>query len=147
MGDRHHVGADQDRPLITLVPAGEVDRFWTSLSDGFARATLKTGGDISCADLWQGSRNGTSFLVVAHDETSIWGASIWRPEIWQTGTKLRCLALYGNDMGRWIEAMHDMVKSIARNCGATSIVSEGRAGWVKVFPKAKVLRYLYEEQI
>jgi hypothetical protein len=31
--------------------------------------------------------------------------------------------------------------------GATSLVSEGRPGWAKIFPKAKVLRALYEEQL
>ncbi len=128
-----------------LVSVHQVDQFWPSLSQGFQRAVMKTGGDITVGELWQGARSGQTFLLVAHDETEIRGASIWVPQVWQTGGKLRCLALWGRGMKDWIEDMHELATRVMRDCGATSLVSEGRTGWPKIFPQAKNLRNLYEE--
>lgn len=131
---------------INLVQTQDVDKVWALLTDGFQRALLKTGGDITIGDLWQGCRNGTSFLLIAHDG-EIRGASIWRPEVWQTGTKMRCLGLYGKNMKAWFEDMRALAKQVGKSCGATSLISEGREGWKRQCPYAKVLRVLYEEAI
>ena len=132
---------------VSLVPVGSVDQIWPVLREGLQRSLLKTGGDMVPGDLWCAVRSGVAFLIVAHEGNEILGASIWRQETWQSGVKLRCLALYGVGMKSWIGDMKDMAVRIARDCGATSLVSEGRAGWQKVFPAARVLRLLYEEPI
>ncbi len=130
-----------------LWATAQVDAIWPTLSEGFSRAVMATGGDITAGDLWQGCRRGDSFLLVAHDETKVFGASIWRPETWQTGAKLRCLGLYGEEMPLWIEDMKSLATKIAKDCGATSLLAEGRDGWTRIFPKAKRLRILYEETL
>ena len=107
---------------------------------------MATGGDITTGELWKQCRNGSAWLIMAHDE-QVGGASIWRHEVWQTGVKLRCLALYGSEMGEWIGDMQAIVTRIAADCGATALVTEGRVGWAKIFPKARKLRILYEEAI
>jgi hypothetical protein len=139
---------------VSLVAVPNIDAIWPHLREGFHRSVMKTGGDIETGDLWVQCRNGSAFLIIVHEtkhemghEINIVGASIWRPDTWQTGRKLRCLALYGSGMSDWIGDMHEMAKRLARDCRATSLVSEGRPGWAKIFPKAKVLRALYEEQI
>jgi hypothetical protein len=109
--------------------------------EGFDRALAKTGGDATSHDLWIQARNGSAFLFVAHDGTEMHGASLWRPETWSTGQKFRCLALFGNDMKAWIA---DMRASVEQAAGRAALVSEGRRGWVKIFPDAKELRALYE---
>lgn len=132
---------------VSLVPTNSVDQFWPHLREGFQRSVMKTGGDLTTGDLWVACRSGSAFLLIAHEGDEIRGASIWRPDTWQSGRKLRCLALYGSGMRDWIQDMRDMAARIAKDCGATSLVSEGRLGWQRVFPKARVLRALYEEQI
>lgn len=132
---------------VSLVPVLNVDAFWPSLRDGFQRALMKAGGDLTTGDLWVACRSGSAFLLIAYEGEEIRGASIWRPDTWQTGRKLRCMALYGTKMTDWIADMHGMAKRIAGDCGATSLVSEGRPGWAKIFPKARMLRALYEEEI
>lgn len=87
------------------------------------------------------------FLVIAHDEADILGVSVWRHEVWATGAKLRCMALAGKNMKSWLSDMREMATSIARDCGASSFVTEGRKGWERKFPRAKVLRVLYEEAV
>jgi hypothetical protein len=133
--------------LITLVPVDRVDATWPHVRAALQGSCLATGGDISAADLWQGCRAGQMFLVVAYDEDAILGASVWRPEIWATGTKLRCMAVAGKDMKMWLADMRETATKIAQDCGATAFVTEGRKGWQRIFPRARVLRSLYEETI
>ncbi len=86
-------------------------------------------------------------MLVACDKTGVLGASVWQPQVWQTGNKLRCLALYGRDFRKWIEPMHQAASDLARNCGCTALVAEGRSGWTRIFKKAVALRVLYEEPL
>lgn len=130
----------------SIIQTQHVDAFWPHVRDGFQKALLKTGGDLTIGTLWTQCRAGDAFLVVVHDETVKAGAIV-RPELWQSGTKLRVLALYGEGMGDWFEDIMDMGRRIARDCGATAIIFEGREGWQKVFPKARKLRVLYEEAL
>lgn len=131
---------------VSVVPVPNIDALWPYVREGFHRSVMKTGGDIETGDLWVQCRNGSAFLLIAHD-TEIRGASIWRADTWQTGRVLRCLALYGEGMEGWIGEMKALATRIAIDCGATALVSEGRAGWQKVFPQATVLRMLYREPI
>jgi hypothetical protein len=43
--------------------------------------------------------------------------------------------------------MRETATRIAKDCGATSFIADGREGWAKIFPNAKRLRVLYEETI
>lgn len=131
--------------MITTVQVADIDAVWPHVRAALEDACLRTGGDISSVDLWQSCRRGESFLIVAHDGETMQAASVWRPETWQTGRKLRCQALAGKNMKSWLGEMRDEATRIARGCGATSFVTEGREGWSKIFPKAKRLRVLYEE--
>ncbi len=132
---------------ITLVPVQHVDQIWSAVGEGLHDACLKTGGDCTGSDLWQECRAGSAFLIVAHDDADIIAASVWRPETWATGHKFRCLSLYGRDIKNWFNDMENSVKAVARSCGATALVTEGRDGWQRLRPKARKLRILYEEEI
>ncbi len=132
---------------VTLVPVHLVDSTWRCVSEGFGRASRRFGGDLTVGELWQLCRSGNAFLFVVHDDKEIIAATAWRPELWGSGPKFRCLALYGKGMNDWIEDLHQAVKQAAIQCGATALMSDGRVGWTKVFPKAKVLRAVYEEAI
>lgn len=133
--------------VIGPLTTAQVDQFWHGLAPGFQRSLDRGGGDLTIADLWQGCRRGDWFLLVAHEGDTILGASIWRPQMWSTGMKLRCMALFGSQFRVWIRDMRELAAAVARDCGASALVSDGRPGWAKIFPKAKVLRVVYEEQI
>jgi len=132
---------------VSLVPVHHIDQFWPHIRDGLQRAVMKTGGDIETGDLWVQCRNGSAFLLIAHDGDKIAGASIWTRQTWQTGRVLRCLALYGTKMDGWIHEMKALAERLAKDNGCTSLVSDGRVGWKRIFPNAKVLRNLYEEKL
>jgi hypothetical protein len=131
---------------VILIFAITVDQVWPEVAAGLHDSLMKTGGDMTVGELWQECRSGRSFLVVAQDQ-SIKAAAVWRAETWPTGVKLRCVALYGKGMSEWLVPMREKATEIAKCCGATSFITEGRRGWERVFPKAKVLRVLYEEPI
>ncbi len=131
---------------VSLVPAHRVDQVWPFPREGFQRFIDKTGSGISTGDLWVKCRSGGGFLLVAHDE-QVKGASIWECETRASGRKLRCVALNGVEMTNWIHDMRALAISIAKDCGANGLLSEGRLGWKRVFPKARILSALYEEPI
>lgn len=132
---------------VSLVPVPNVDTLWPHLREGFQRAVMKSGGDIETGDLWVQCRNGSAFLLIAHDGDRIAGASIWTRQTWQTRRVLRCLALYGTQMTGWIHDMKALAERLAKDNGCTSLVSDGRLGWTKIFPRARVLRQVYEEAL
>jgi len=132
---------------ISLVPLALIDGIWRQVSDGFGRASKRSGGDLTVGELWQMCRTGQAHLFVVHDDQKVVAATAWRFEIWGSGPKFRCLALYGTNMADWMPELHEKVKQAAVQCGATSLVAEGREGWKRIFDKAKVLRVTYEERI
>lgn len=133
--------------MITLVPVDSVDGIWPHVAQGLQKALLRTGGDLSLGELRQGCRSGAFDMLVACDATGVLGASIWQAQVWQSGNKYRCLALYGRDFRKWIEPMHIAAAEWGRNSGCTSLVAEGRSGWTRIFRKASALRVLYEEPL
>ncbi len=132
---------------VTLVPLHLVDGVWRHVSDGFGRASKRSGGDLTVGELWQGCRAGHVFLFVVHDDQKVVAATAWKPELWRSGPKFRCLALFGLGMQDWMPELHEKVRETAVQCGAESLLAEGREGWKKIFKAARVLRVVYEEPI
>lgn len=132
---------------VSLVPVQMVDQIWPRVFEGFQRASDRFGGDLTVGDLWQGCRAGTCFLFIVHDDKEVVAATAWRPELWGSGPKFRCMALYGLGMADWMPELHEKVRQTAIHCGAASLMAEGREGWAKIFPNAKLLRVTYEEPI
>lgn len=132
---------------VSLVPVGMVDQVWPGVVQGFARASDRSGGDMTVGDLWTVCRSGNAHLFVVHDPEKISAATVWRAELWRSGQKFRCLALYGKGMAEWMPELKRQVARVAADCGCTSLLAEGREGWTKIFPNAKRLRTLYEEPI
>ena len=97
--------------------------------------------------LWSECRSGKAFLVIVTQGKEILAASVWRFEAWSTGRKLRCLGMYGTKMKQWLEDHRAFTLSMARVGGATSLVTDGRLGWERIFPQARVLRQTYEIEI
>lgn len=130
--------------MIVTLRSEQVDLLWPFIADGMALACERTGGDLTAGYLWQECRSGRAFLVVSQDGAAVNGASVWRFETWQTGTKLRCLSAWGEGMDLWRDAMRAHVAAMQREGGANGVVAEGREGWKRVFPQARAIRTLYE---
>lgn len=132
--------------MIRLAGPADVDRAWPLIAEGLREACERTGGDISPGYLWQECRAMRCFLLVANDEATITGASVWRPETWGGGEVLRCLAMYGREDD--FRDLAEAALAVMKGCGATRVMFEGRKGWArsKAFEglRMKEVRTLYE---
>lgn len=133
--------------FVKLVGVTQVDGVWSSVAGGLEKACRKTGGDLTSDYLWSECRAGRAFLAVVTRDQNIIAASVWRFEKWTSGTKLRCLALYGSGLKSWLPEHMEFLNELAKAGGAKTLVSEGREGFKKIFPKARILRTLYEVEL
>lgn len=132
--------------FVNVVPSN-VDAYWPQISAEVEESCVVTGGDITAHYLWSQCRNGQAFLILVMEDESIVAHSTWRFEEWTTGRKLRCLHLYGARMKEWAEQAEGVTRDLARIGGATGIVTEGRMGFQRLYPQAKILRQLYEVKV
>ena len=133
---------------VSLVPVHMVDTVWPHVVAGFQRASTRSGGDLTVADLWIGCRAGHCFLfVVQNAENQIIAATAWKPEAWGKGQRFRCLGLYGKGVREWADTLRDHVSQVAKLCRCNGLIADGRDGWKVIFPDAKRLRAVYEVAI
>jgi hypothetical protein len=132
---------------VSLVACPLVDSVWPFVTYGLEHACMKGGGDIGSDYLWGLCRSGGAYLFVVADGEHVIGASVWNFEKWSSGRKFRCLALYGERLAEWADQMQDLVKKAARDGGADSLVADGRLGWKRRYPDARVLRETLEMTI
>lgn len=129
---------------ITLCPTQAVDQAWPKIAAGFGRALARGGGDLTIPDLWVTARSGQGFLFLAHDETGIHAASLYRFDTWSTGVRFRCLAIYGDKPAEeWFDAMLSEAERIGRMGQAVEIITEGRDGWGRRVKRLRRLRNTY----
>ena len=132
--------------IINLVSLADVDEVFQTISARLERGLEKVTADRSVSDYWMMCRRGDAFLITASDG-EVKGAIIVQFQAWPHAKVLRILACAGWEMDRWLKDAREYVGMIARHGGATSIITEGRAGWERVFPEAKKLRTIYEVNV
>ncbi len=132
---------------VDLVSVHQVDQFWPLLAKGMANSCRRSGGGIVSGDVWRECRSGSAWLIVAHDETTIQGASVWYLQTGANGAWLRCMAMYGVKMNAWKDDMRALVMRIAADCGAVGIKADGRRGIGAMVPSAQIKHVYYEERL
>ena len=129
--------------MIRLVPAGEVDQVWPEIAEGMREACRRCGDDVSAWHLFSWVRRSDALLFAAMADGSIKAALVVRPEQWGGRQVLHILALTGWDIDRWLPelAAHrdwpDMLD-------IQTVIFEGREGWKRKLPQARVVRSIYE---
>lgn len=108
---------------------------------------MKGGGDLTSDYLWGLCRSGSAFLIAVADGEHVIGGAVLQFERWTSGRKLRVMCLYGERMAEWADQAKDLFFKIARDGGASSIVTDGRAGWARRYPEARVLRTTFEMDV
>jgi hypothetical protein len=131
---------------VELVPVMFVDDAFNKVSEGLQKSCDRSGGDLDAAYLWRECRTGQAMLYVVSQETSIIGAVVLRFENWSGKSILRTLGLWCNGLGVW-DALDAKAHEIGRQFGAKSLIAEGRKGWERRYPNAKILRQLYEVEL
>jgi hypothetical protein len=131
--------------LIHLVPLNEVDRVWPLLSEGLVEACRRGGDDLTAFDMLAQCRTGKAMLFVALADEEVKAGMVVRPELWGDRQVLRILALTGWGMDVWLPWLlgWDWPKQV----GIKTVIFEGREGWKRMVPNARVLRTVYEVDV
>ncbi len=125
--------------MIRLVRLYEIDDVWPHLLEGFAEACRRCGDDVSTWHLQMWLRRSDALLFVTD---GIKAGLIVRPEQWGEERVARVLSCTGRDMQEWLT---DAIGSDVwrAHLGDLPIIFEGREGWKRAIPNARVLRVVY----
>lgn len=128
---------------LQLLPVFDVDRAWLQISDGMERACNRGGGDLTAPFLFQECRSGRAMLFAIIEDQIIRAALIGRVENWGNTRVFHILAACGKGMADWLHMIteHETWPEVL---GCEKAVFEGRKGWERMVPKARVVRQLYE---
>lgn len=119
---------------IALIGSQEVDGIWPSIAPRIVECLKKAPSYLSAGELWQMCRSGQVFLLVAHDETEIHGASIWQFQNGYGQSILSCIMLVGKGLRKWALPLFDAASNIAKDGGAI-ISGTGRPGLYRLLKK------------
>lgn len=135
--------------MIGLANSAEVDALWPALSRKFQQSSDDHGDDLPASALWQMCRSGDAFLMIAMEGTKPLMGAVLQFQNWGKGPVLRCLAIGGEEMGRWIGEFENAVMKMMAEGGAKRFVFDGRDGWARMLKhlKPRKLRTTYEVEI
>lgn len=129
--------------MLVAVPLSDVTAAWVSALPLMSKIA-DSAPDLTLSALWQTVSGGEGELWLAGDEDAgHQAAAITRLKPWGGGTAAYVVGAASFDGRLWrevIPAWHAALK--AR--GADLVVAEGRPGWERVWPGAKVVRKVYE---
>lgn len=126
-----------------LVPVWQIDGAFEHVAKGLQLSCERGGGEIDAAYLHRECRSANAVLVVVTEKDQHLGAVVLRFENWSGRSVLRTLALWCDGPGVW-DAINSKAHEIGKQFGVKSLIAEGRRGWERRYPNAKVLRQLYE---
>jgi hypothetical protein len=132
--------------VIELVPVHAVDHVWPLIADGMQEACRRSGDDLTPWFLLQACRRSDALLFVASAGDAVKAGLVCRPEQWGGKQVLRVLALTGWEMDAWLPALKSHRQWPAA-LDIKSVVFEGREGWKRLLPEARVVRSIYEVRI
>jgi len=128
---------------VDLVPAAQVDAVWPIIGPGMALACRNVESELTPHNLWADCRTGRAFLSVVTDGTQLNAAVVWRFH----GETLHCVMVYGSGLLKWAAPLRDFAYRLAKAGGAKRISLDGRKAHQRLFPKARITRITYEEDV
>jgi len=123
---------------VHLVAQADIDAIWPLVYERIIQCAEEQDTDCDPADIYARCRAGTAFLIVATNEDSVVGFSISVFEKWTRGTVFNILIMAGSRMRDWRDEMEKLGVSLAKFGGASRIAWQGRKGWERSQPKARI---------
>ncbi len=133
---------------LRIIDTSHVDAFWPLVADDLQAACLRCNAEnLNSGALWQMCRSGQASLFLWVVDGEILVKSVWRFDTPNYPHSFRCMMLSGKNMDQWVSEYSDTITQFAKNYGATQLVTTGRKGWLKLFPKAEKIGANYEVDI
>lgn len=129
--------------MIRLAGLLEVDAIWPHIAEGMKECCRRSGGDITPDWLFMQCRKGDALLFIVTEGDALLAAMVCTSGQWGSSRVLRIVGATGWAIDRWIDELTEYREWVDR-LGFSKVVFEGRAGWQRVIPKARVLRQVYE---
>lgn len=126
--------------MISFVPVTLVDGVWPKLREGMVIACEKGRGQYDADWLFRVCRTGEAYLLIDMDEQGeVKAGLVCQVQYWRGEQKVVLLAVTGKfESG-------EFRKFIRENIGS-KLVWEGRPGWARSIPGARVLRWVFEAE-
>lgn len=131
---------------LELVPLVHVDEIWKHVASGMERACARSGGGVSAPWLFGECRAGRALLFAVCGDKAVHAALVARVEERQGGRVLNILMACGHGMGRWLDIIRQHRDWPVR-LGVSTVAFEGRPGWRRVLPEARVVRHVYQVEL
>lgn len=128
---------------LQLVPLIHVDEIWQQVALGVEEACRRSGDDMTGPFLFGECRAGRALLFAIIESGNVNAALVCRVENWNGCRILRILAATGHGMADWLGAITSH-RLWPEHLACQKIIFEGRRGWERVLPEARILRLTYE---
>lgn len=136
------MSAVEDLRLVA-VPVVGIDVAWPQVLPLIQRM-VDSAPDLELPHVWNMLRSGEWELwVIGSEEHGHEAIGITRLRAWGDGTAAYAVGVASNDAGIWRRLIPEWCKALKAR-GADRIIIEGRKGWERVVPGAKLLRQVYE---
>jgi hypothetical protein len=131
------------KPLI--VNQYHVDDIWPKVADDMQHACERCQAHhLNAGVLWEMCRSNQAFLILWMDGPEILAKGVWRFDRPNNPHVFRCVMFAGKNMDKWLVPYRDFISKLAKQNGATQLVTAGRKGWLKIFPEAEKVGKDYE---
>jgi hypothetical protein len=131
------------KPII--VNQYNVDEIWPRIAEDLQHACIRCRTpDLNAGILWEMCRSNQAFLILMVDGSEILAKGVWRFDRPNNPHVFRCVMLHGVQMSKWLIPYREFITKLAKQNGATQLVTAGRRGWLKVFPEAEQIGEDYE---
>ncbi len=131
---------------MQLVPCSMVDQVFPACVEHIQSAIDKGNGqDLNIPYLLTECRSGRMFLFVSEKESKITDTLVLRFEQHANGPVARVLTFGGIGGHRWTDEIKKLSEFIKPY--APKIIFEGRKGWERKFPDAKIRSVNYELEL
>jgi hypothetical protein len=128
-----------------IVNQYNIDHVWPQVADDLQKACIRCGAHhLNAGILWEMCRSNQAFLILVMDGTEIMAKGVWRFDRPNNPHVFRCLMFAGKNMSKWLTEHREFISKLAKQNGATQLVTAGRKGWLRLFPDAEQIGEDYE---
>lgn len=130
---------------LAAVPIASIELAWVSALP-LIQKIADSAPDLTITILWRMVRSGEAELWLAGEGVTHEAAGITKMKDWGGQTAALIIGVASTDGRAWRSVIPEFKQALKAR-GADIIIMEGRAGWARVFPGAKVVRQTYEVKL
>lgn len=134
--------------MFLKVQPAEIDLLHPKAIQYLQDATDRTPGSVSRLDVTLDiAKKGYGNIYLIFDENTLTGVAYILVYPSPRGKIVSPILVGGDNMRSWQKDFYDFIQDFARKLNAVKIRWIGRKGWMKAYPKSKVIGYVIEHEV